>query len=534
MANIGMTEPGHTKFNLSYPLVSSDYNSSSSSSSSSPSSPQPPIDINSLLLGLLLPHCLATLFILLRLGSRLFLLRKWYPDDSLILLAFAFSTAVCALYSIAPPPSALHAYLSLIFHQSSLLLTKLSILAFYLRVFSSSRPAEFRLSIGTIVFVLLYGLPLTAVAVFQCGNSQLAGRCFTFKELLISGTTLHSLTDAWLVVLIVPCVVRLKELPARQKAAVGIVLSLSIFVVAASLTRALVSLGEEYGERGDSPAFFVMTVLELDVGLICASAPMLRLIVGWIWPRFIGEPRGQGGRDRGRGRGRRMHSETAAAMMMATEHSGARSKNPSVTNMYFGGATTAPPIPPPALLMTSSSRTPTTLSLRSFMSSMAPRSRGHTTTASGDRAGLLLLLPSSALGGGEDGVDESSSISRRRRSSVGFEGYYDQYVGYNNNNSPGGHGERRKSWASVVMRAAEARRCSRGSRCYSGRWQDSQESFVLGVNDPNSPSRLTPVSDSVFGDRLTLTSTQTERSPSGEDSSSSSSSSSRRRQGHSS
>ena len=28
---------------------------------------------------------------------------------------------------------------------------------------------------------------------------------------------------------------------------------------------------------------------------------------------------------------------------------------------------------------------------------------------------------------------------------------------------------------------------------YSGRWGDSQESFVLGVNDPNSPTRLSPV-----------------------------------------
>lgn len=365
------------------------------------------------------------------------------------------------------------------------------------------------------------------MAVFQCGNSQLAGRCFTFKELLISGTTLHSLTDAWLVVLIVPCVVRLKDLPARQKAAVGVVLSLSIFVVAASLTRALVSLGEEYGERGDSVAFFVMTVLELDVGLICASAPMLRLIVGWVWPRFMGEPRGERERDSETEEESELGSVRSFRGGMpaevAMEQGGARSKNPSVTNLYFGGATTAPPIPPPALLM-ASSRTPTTLSLRSFMSSMAPRSRGQTTTASGDRAGLLLL--SSSSGGGEDGAEESS---RRRRSSVGFEGYYyDQYVGYDTitttTSGAGEQGEKRKSWASV-MRAAEARRHSRGSRCYSGRWQDSQESFVLGINDPNSPSRLTPVSDSVFGDRLT--STEMERRPrSSKDSSP--------RQGHSS
>jgi len=73
-------------------------------------------------------------------------------------------------------------------------------------------------------------------------------------------------------------------------------------------------------------------------------------------------------------------------------------------------------------------------------------------------------------------------MSSRRRSSVGFEAYYEQFMGHDD-------AEKRRSfcWARDTRR-------SRGSQCYSGQWGDSQESFVLGMNDPNSPKRLSPMS----------------------------------------
>jgi hypothetical protein len=104
------------------------------------------------------------------------------------------------------------------------------------------------------------------------------------------------------------------------------------------------------------------------------------------------------------------------------------------------------------------------LSLRSFMSNMAPRSRGR--VEGEERTGLL-------------GEESQEGMASRRRSSVGLEAYYEQFVGYD-------VAEKRGSMA-------ETRR-SRGSQCYSGQWADSQESFVLGMNDPHSPKRLSPMS----------------------------------------
>jgi hypothetical protein len=74
-------------------------------------------------------------------------------------------------------------------------------------------------------------------------------------------------------------------------------------------------------------------------------------------------------------------------------------------------------------------------------------------------------------------------MGSRRRSSVGLEAYYAQFVGQDDL-------EKRRSRCAAW---AEARH-SRGSQCYSGGWGDSQESFVLGMNDPQSPKRLSPVS----------------------------------------
>lgn len=243
-------------------------------------------------------------------------------------------------------------------------------------------------------------------------------------------------------------------------------MSLSVCVVAASLTRLQLSLHAGGGEVKNTMAFFVMTVLECDVAVVCACAPTLRPLLGKVWP---GGWMGDGGERKRRRRLRRRRSE---GEMEEVEEDG--SVNLTVVSYHgypwaqkMDGAGTnvsmawererdadldvaLPTVPVPAAF-----RTPTTLSLRSFMSQIAPRSRGQTVRGE-DREVLL--------------GDE------RRRSSVAFEGYYDQYLGYG---------------------AEEKRRSRRGNSWVGGAaWApgDSQESFVMGVNDPASPTRLSPVS----------------------------------------
>ena len=447
-----------------------------------------------ILAGILVPHLVCTLFVVARAWSRIGLLRKWFLDDSLIVAAWVFSTAVCVVYSIAAlspnlglavvvsntinkltsesapeydhdtiRPYMLRTYLGLIFYQLCLCLTKLSILTFYLRMFTA-RPMERRLAWGTVIFVVIYGVPMLFMSVFQCHpiQGQFFGqpmKCFSFTPLLIASASLHTVTDAWLIVMVIPCIIRL-DLPSRQKVALAIVLSLSVFVIAASLTRLQLSLHANYRPGGagvqiaNTLGFFVMTILECDIALICASAPTLRPLLARLWPRMgLGDSvRPHQDRDD-------FNSVNLTTVVSYHGYPWAESNAPGSRGKAGSAADMPMPVPPvPAF-----HRTPTTLSLRSFMSSMAPRSRGMTASSRpDDKTGLL-------------------NDAESRRSSVGFEQYFT-------------YGEEKR------MRSRSG---SKGSALALGfnRWSGSQESLVLGLNDPASP-KLSPVSPTFSGSTL--------------------------------
>jgi hypothetical protein len=465
-----------------------------------------------ILAGILIPHIICTLFILARIFSRVLLLRKWFIDDTLILLAWGFSTAVCVVYSIAAEtpeilavpdetmlqmqldddnemggsvhPYIMRTYLGLIFYQLCLCLTKLSILAFYLRMFSS-RPKERYLAWGTVIFVILYGFPMLFMSIFQCHPEagQFFGQpmqCFGFAPLLIASASLHTATDAWLILMIVPCISRL-DLPPRQKIALAIVLSLSIFVIAASLVRLQLSLHRHFRPSSagvtNTLAFFVMTILECDIALICASAPTLRPLMAKVFPKMMSEPQRRSAID----------TETGSINLTVVSYHGypwtepatplTRSKNGSIASHLNRLPPSAKMPVPPVPVLSAVHRTPTTLSLRSMLGAMTPRSRGR--TLSRDERPIL---------------DKDLDMWTDRRGSAGLEIYHEHYA-------PSPEQKQSRSKTMHVQTHGLGHH----------RWgSESQESFVLGMNDPLSPHRLSPVSGlsgetcAVLGDAISL------------------------------
>ena len=385
-------------------------------------------------------------------------------------LAVVLSNTISKLTSEVAPdydhdtlrPYMLRTYLGLIFYQLCLCLTKLSILTFYLRMFTA-RPMERRLAWGTVIFVVIYGIPMLFMSVFQCHpiQGQFFGqpmKCFSFTPLLIVSASLHTVTDAWLIVMVIPCIIRL-DLPFRQKIALAIVLSLSVFVIAASLTRLQLSLHANYRPGGagvqiaNTLGFFVMTILECDIALICASAPTLRPLLARMWPKM-----GMGDSVRPSQGDEDFNSVNLTTVVSYHGYPWAESNTPGGRSKAGSVANMPPPMPVPPV--PAFHRTPTTLSLRSFMSSMAPRSRGMTTTSRpDDKTGLL-------------------HDAESRRSSAGFEQYF-------------AYGEEKR---------LRSRSGSKGSALALGlnRWSGSQESLVLGLNDPASP-KLSPVSPTFSG-----------------------------------
>ncbi|KDN64592.1 putative integral membrane protein [Colletotrichum sublineola] len=347
--------------------------------------------------GIFVPHAVCTLFVFSRIVCRIWIIRKWFLDDTLIFLSWLFSTALCVVYAItAQTPSLLGApsdgassvldanpyimrtYLGLIYYQLCLCLTKLSILTFYLRVFAC-RPRERFLARAAIVFVFLYSAPMLLMSFLQChpGPGLFFGQpmmCFEFPDLLISSASLHSATDAWLIIMVIPCVTRL-DIPHRQKVALGVVMSLGIFVIVASMVRLQLSLHLQY--RPNSAAirntlgFFVMTVLECDIALICASAPTLRPLVANLFSRWMSSAQ----------RRRSLEAPTTQSFdLTSLTYNGypwAGPGSPAAQSSRNGSVRSHPGKPrmpaPPGRVLSMTHRAPTTLSLGNMIIGTAPR-----------------------------------------------------------------------------------------------------------------------------------------------------------------
>ncbi|CAK7238153.1 hypothetical protein SEUCBS140593_010379 [Sporothrix eucalyptigena] len=494
----------------------------------------------------------------------------------------------------------LRTYLGLIFYQLCLCLTKLSILALYLRMFAAVYASEAaaardsnassstttlrrhhlrerRFAWFTVIAVIAYGIPLLWMSVMQCyptsSPPSFFGKdvalCFSFTPLLVASASLHTATDAWLIVLVVPFVLtRLRFLPRSQRWALAGVLSLSVFVIAASLTRLQLSLHANWRptmlspsgtttttptgpSRANTLGFFVMTILECDIALICASAPTLRPLLARLAPRLgLGDEGGPFDRRSGAGtgivsrpnrrslfhpRGQHIDEDSEDLTSVVSYHGypwATRDGSPARDRSHSRGKTEKPDIvhdtgeetsgrpPMPSLGEASGSkaasilpkeagtgepdgpsipvrifsrpgapyRTPTDRSLRSLPRSL-PQSR--------DGANMSGSGPGSPLSGGGSGV-----LTRRPSSVFFFENseFYDQY--FSTPRSPattpgggpaeGGKGIKKAGVPGAGIGLGIVLR-PRGEETGLGHLHrnGSQESFVMGLNDPASPTRLT-------------------------------------------
>lgn len=218
-------------------------------------------------------------------------------------------------------------------YQLALCFTKISILVFYLRVFPGRR--EIWLSWITIGIVVSYSIPFLILDALQCDPTTKASffgsgiACVRPRYIMIVSATIHTMTDIWMVAMIIPVVWGLQIAP-RQKYSLVAILSLGLFVAVASVARILsimkandsdpditwiiadfdiVSLTYLFKRscslchprlsmrssvtstrRYSRYANFIhphWTVIECSVGLICACAPTIRPLLLRLFPKFM-------------------------------------------------------------------------------------------------------------------------------------------------------------------------------------------------------------------------------------------------------
>ncbi|CAL3966372.1 unnamed protein product [Diplocarpon coronariae] len=208
--------------------------------------------VTEILAGVSAPQALATLFIVGRIFARTCVLKIWNWDDTLIIIAWLHSFAMTALFGVST-------YFGQGHHMQNIPPKLLS--------------TSFSLTCN----------PLSG------GNFYGSKFCFKSRKVIVASTVCHTVTDAWMIVMIIP-VVRSLRIPSRQKWTLMGIMSLGVFVIAASITR-MVSISR-YHQNTPDPSwviveFYIWTAVESSVGIVCACAPTLRPVLSKMFPTFV-------------------------------------------------------------------------------------------------------------------------------------------------------------------------------------------------------------------------------------------------------
>ncbi|KAF2622047.1 hypothetical protein BU25DRAFT_452307 [Macroventuria anomochaeta] len=183
----------------------------------------------------------------------------------------------------------------LYFFQMTLL--KLTLLFFFLRIFPKTIIRN--LLKGTVVFTMFYGLTFVIVAVFQCqpinhywtnwDKEHEDGQCINVNALAWSNAIVSIILDIWMLVLPLYEVFRL-QLSWRKKISVAVMFLVGTFVTVVSCLRlqSLVTFAASSNPTWDQVEVVNWSNIEVNVGIICACLPTIRVILVRFFPNIMG------------------------------------------------------------------------------------------------------------------------------------------------------------------------------------------------------------------------------------------------------
>ncbi|KIW85823.1 hypothetical protein Z517_01215 [Fonsecaea pedrosoi CBS 271.37] len=274
---------------------------------------------------------LATVFVAARFYTRAWLVRSIKQDDWWILAAWifavGFSTSICVAvrYGLGKHKqdipdddfSALRKaeYAFAILYNPSLMLTKTSIIVFFLSVMSKDVDPVFKwCNWLTLAVVNIAGTALTFFNIFQC-SPVAAGylypqpenaTCTDIVTLYLSSAPLNIITDIAILLLPMPILTGMR-LPRKQKIILVATFSFGAFVAVVDVVR-IAYLQEASLNRlkvvdgtGGNPSrivedndfswyaslSFMWSAVEVCVGIICACVPSLKPLFARFLPSFI-------------------------------------------------------------------------------------------------------------------------------------------------------------------------------------------------------------------------------------------------------
>ncbi|KAE9373323.1 hypothetical protein N431DRAFT_482387 [Stipitochalara longipes BDJ] len=187
-------------------------------------------------------------------------------------------------------------WLAITFYNASLSLTKASILLQYLRVFVSKGIR--RACWGTLAFVAAYGIYTIMSNIFACipvsafWSPTPDMRCISKKFSWFFNASFNILTDLVIIALPIPTLKSLK-LPARQKVGLMVIFALGGFVCLVSVLRlqSLYVISVSVDPTYDNVGASIWSNIEVYTGIICASLPAIKPVVGKLFPKLLSTTR---------------------------------------------------------------------------------------------------------------------------------------------------------------------------------------------------------------------------------------------------
>ena len=177
---------------------------------------------------------------------------------------------------------------------------KLTLLFFFLRIFP--KPLIRRLLWSTVAFNVLCGTTFVIVAIFQCKpishywtswDKEGSGKCININALAWSNAIISIALDIWMLVLPLHEIFHL-QLSWRKKVSVAMMFCVGTFVTVVSILRlrSLIHFGVSSNPTWDQTDVISWSNIEINVGIICACMPALRVILVRCFPKVFGTTKG--------------------------------------------------------------------------------------------------------------------------------------------------------------------------------------------------------------------------------------------------
>lgn len=248
----------------------------------------------------------------------------------------------------------LNMYVIQVMYAARVSMLKMSLLFFYLRIFPN--PIIRRLLWGTVAFNTLYGVVFCSVAAGLCqpvsffwerwDGEHLGGKCLDANIIGWANAVVSIAVDVWMLALPLSQLRDLK-LHWKKKVGVAIMFIVGTFVTVMSILRlqSLMSFATSDNPTWDNWDVVKWSTVEINVGVICACLPPLRVLLIRAFPQLSGSAKGYHsqmnqtyGAGRNGGTGRREASRGAIALNSQVASSRAKSRAMGVESTIERGS----------------------------------------------------------------------------------------------------------------------------------------------------------------------------------------------------